>query len=614
MKKLQIVGIDLGTTNSEIYKVENGVPVLVMGPNNTRVTSSSVVVDNVSSVDEVVFARGAKAINVLRNCHGNKIYEPKRILGRTFNDPYVRRDVHFWSFRLVEGDDGMPYYEVEGKGKKFQLSPVDVDAQILKTLKAYAKEGVENAVITVPAYFSESQREATKLAGEKAGFNVIKLIPEPIAAAIAYARSHDVKNHNILVYDLGGGTFDCCLIRCSNNHYEVKAKNGHSHLGGADFDNVIVKKICDEFNARYGIDLHANPKVMKELKEKATQAKIILSNVGQTTIQLESFEDNNGNVIPAFEREITQNEFHGLIEQKVDTTIAFVRNMLQELNMTIHNVDDVVCVGGSTYIPLVREKLREFFNGKEIDFKAVDIFEAVAQGAAIYADELMKGNDLIMDNTQTITETRPPQIFEIPYSIYFNVGKGYECMFEGAKKFGKREYYRSVSNYDVYYERDVSTVQIDLYRCRDGENYEIFGHTRFKLNEPIAKRVRHDDGPDVIMKFELDNHGKLKCTYKCTSNNQMVHEEYYCRGDELDDDEKSEDYYCRGDELDDDEKSEKVKKIVEYEEEAKGMLNELNEGDEEKREKILEFLEYLNDYAFEDSVEIINKEYEKMKA
>ena len=401
MENTKVAGIDFGSLNSEIYTVENGAPMPVIGPDNTRVTSSSVTVDHAKSVDETVFTtRGARINNVLINCPQNHIYEIKHILGRAFNDPYVQRDVNFWPFKVVEGEDGMPYYEVKGKERVFQLSPVDAAAQVFRTLKGYSNEGIDKAVITVPAYFSESQKEATKLAGEKAGFEVLKLIPEPIAAAIAYARYYEVNNHNILVYDLGGCTFDCCLIRCSNGHYEILAKDGHSHLGGVDFENAIVKKICEEYRNRFGIDLRAYPKVMEELKEKATDMKCVLSNgnVFHNNLYMESFKDSNGNVIPAFNYDFTRAEFNCLIEQKINITIDYVRSLLQELNMTIHNVDDVVCVGGSSYIPLVREKLQQFFNGRYINFEAVEVFEAIAEGAAIYADELMKGNDLIVDN------------------------------------------------------------------------------------------------------------------------------------------------------------------------------------------------------------------------
>lgn len=229
---LQSVGIDLGTTNSEIYTYTDNHPAVVPGPNGLTITPSRVVVDTTSAPDSLKFAQRARAKNILKTNPENEIYEPKRVIGRKMDDGYIRVDLHYWPFDIVEGDNGQPLYSVTGaNNSQVTLTAVDVDAEILRTLKNYAKGGVTEAVITIPSYFNKEQIRETKEAGEKAGLKVLECLHEPVAAAIAYGHANNIENATVLVYDLGGGTFDCCIVRIMGGKYHIMTSDGHSHLG-----------------------------------------------------------------------------------------------------------------------------------------------------------------------------------------------------------------------------------------------------------------------------------------------------------------------------------------------------------------------------------------------
>ena len=380
--KLSCCGIDLGTTNSEIYTYEDGHPVALLPPTGARITPSRVGVDPGSTRGNIRYVTGNRLKNLANKKPENVIYEPKRLVGRAFSHQDVKRDRFYWPFELVEGEDEKPRYKVIVSDGDVKVSAVDIDAQILKLLASYRKGGVEKAVITVPSYFTKEQVDDTKMAGKLAGLDVIGCLPEPVAASIAYGHGREVENENVLVYDLGGGTFDCCIVAIENGRYHIKKSDGDPHLGGADFDNAIVRTLAGEIREKFNYDIHSNKKDLAKLKEAAEKAKIALSDADSYEIQFKTKDMAGSDII--YNHQLTRAEFNALIRPFVNKTINKIQSALNAIPITPQNIGRVLLVGGSTRIPYVQERLREFFN-REIDDNVVNIDEAVAEGAAIYA-------------------------------------------------------------------------------------------------------------------------------------------------------------------------------------------------------------------------------------
>ena len=419
--KLRCCGIDLGTTNSEIYTYKDGHPDALLPPTGARITPSRVGVDPGSTRGNIRYVTGNRLKNLANKKPENVIYEPKRLVGRAFSHQDVKRDRFYWPFRLEEGEGKKPKYHISVSNGEVDLSAVDIDAQILKLLASYPKGGVESAVITVPSYFTKEQIEETTAAGELAGLKVLRCLPEPVAASIAYGHGRKVENERVLVYDLGGGTFDCCIVEIENGRYYIKKSDGHSHLGGADFDNAIVKKIAGEIREKFNYDIHSNKKDLAKLKEAAEKAKIALSDADSYEIQFKTKDMAGSDII--YNHQLTRAEFNALIKQLIEKTITYIQNILKECVLTPQNIDCVLLVGGSTRIPYVKERLREFFN-REINDNVVNIDEAVAEGAAIYAHFLVeKGVDLCKgleeSNTRPVYNADGDPLDEVPYNIYY---------------------------------------------------------------------------------------------------------------------------------------------------------------------------------------------------
>lgn len=593
-----IVGIDLGTTNSEIYIVKDGKPTSCFGKHGEAMTPSRVMVDPKSELDKIKFVGGAKGRNLIRKYPQNLIYEPKRLIGRKFNDDFVKRDIFYWPFSIVE-QDGCPHYKVTGnKNCDCYCTAVDVDAEILRVLKSDLNkdDNISRAVITVPSYFTNEQKEATREAGEKAGFHVEKFLPEPIAAAIAYGFSHQVRNHTILVYDLGGGTFDCCLIRVENGKYITLAYDGFSHLGGADFDNDIVHKLCEEYKKAHGYDLFQSKRDMKGLKEEAEKAKIALSGKDCTAYEIQYSPVGLTDVNPPdVYWNLTRNEFEGLIKSHINKTIDCVLRIINQTNLTKNNINDVVCVGGSTRIPFVREQIKAFFDNREIDFDAVDIDCAVAEGAAIYAHYLQQNIELLDDPSLKKAnpvqgETQSIVLDSIPYDIYINEGSGYTCFFEKGKAFNDCSFIKRIRNYTATF-NNMKCFTVDLFYGEKGDEKRFLGRCKLDISEPQEKKntrmsiflTYHRDGK---IECKLDNNHNDKCSKSFSMKDGKYHEE-----NEL--------------------------KIYEYECEAKKMLKEsLMKGNSEevveKRKNILEFLQYLEEDALTDDLDDIQGNYEEL--
>ena len=377
----KIIGIDLGTTNSCVAVLEGKEPRIIENSEGDRTTPSVV---GYSDDDEILVGQSAKRQAVTNP--GNTLFAVKRLIGRQFGDDVVQRDIKMVPYKIVKADNGDAWVEVKGQ----KMAPPQVSAQVLgkmkKTAEDYLGETVTEAVITVPAYFNDSQRQATKDAGKIAGLEVKRIINEPTAAALAYGMDKSVGDSTIAVYDLGGGTFDISIIEIADvdgeKQFEVLSTNGDTFLGGEDFDLRLIEYLADEFKKEHAMDLHNDPLALQRLKEAAEKAKIELSTSGQTEVNLPYITaDNTGPKHLVIK--VTQAKLESLVEELVERTLEPLRIALKDADVSVSKIDDIILVGGQTRMPLVQKKVKEFF-GKEAR-KDVNPDEAVALGASIQA-------------------------------------------------------------------------------------------------------------------------------------------------------------------------------------------------------------------------------------
>ncbi len=388
----KIIGIDLGTTNSCVAVMEGGRPKVIENSEGARTTPSIVAY---TQDKEVLVGQAAKRQAVTNP--QNTLFAIKRLIGRRFDDTLVARDKDTVPYKIVKATNGDAWVEADGK----QLSPQEVSAKILqkmkKTAEDYLGEKVSEAVITVPAYFDDSQRQATKDAGRIAGLEVKRIINEPTAAALAFGL--DKKgDQNVAVYDLGGGTFDVSIIEIADvegdQQFEVLATNGDTFLGGEDFDNALIEFIISEFKKEQGIDLHGDQMALQRLKEAAEKAKIELSSSEQTDVNL-PFITADGSGPKHLNLKITRARLESLVEDLVKRTIEPCRQALKDAGLSTADIDSVILVGGQTRMPLVQQKVQEFF-GKE-PRKDVNPDEAVAIGATVQGGVLSGSvNDVLL--------------------------------------------------------------------------------------------------------------------------------------------------------------------------------------------------------------------------
>lgn len=375
----RVIGIDLGTTNSVMAVIEGGEPVVIPNAEGERLTPSVVAV---TPSGERLVGRFAKR-QAITNPE-NTIYSIKRFMGRRFDDPEVQRTIKLVPYQVRRAQNG----GVEVKMGDRWYTPQEISAMILQKLKqdaeAYLGEKVDKAVITVPAYFDDSQRNATKDAGRIAGLEVLRIINEPTASALAYGL--DKKGEEkVAVYDLGGGTYDISILDISEGVFQVLATNGDTHLGGDDFDQRIIDWLCDEFKRETGIDLRQDRMALQRLKEAAEKAKIELSSVQQTEINL-PFITADATGPKHLVKTLTRSKLEQLVADLVEKTIPPMEQALKDAGLSPRDVDEVVLVGGQTRMPLIQRKVQEFF-GKE-PHKGINPDEVVAIGAAIQAGVL----------------------------------------------------------------------------------------------------------------------------------------------------------------------------------------------------------------------------------
>ncbi len=380
----KIIGIDLGTTNSCVAVMDGSTPKVIENSEGDRTTPSIIAFNE---DDEVLVGQSAKRQAVTNP--ENTFFAVKRLIGRRFEEDAVQKDIKLVPYKIVKADNGDAWLESHGK----KMAPPEISARVLmkmkKTAEEYLGEEITDAVITVPAYFNDSQRQATKDAGKIAGLDVKRIINEPTAAALAYGMDKQRGDRKLVVYDLGGGTFDVSIIEIAEidgeHQFEVLSTNGDTFLGGEDFDMRLIDYLADEFKKDQGVDLHNDPLALQRLKEAAEKAKIELSSAQQTEVNLPYITaDQTGP--KHLNIKVTRAKLESLVEDLIQRTIGPCKMALKDAGLSASEIDDVILVGGQIRMPKVQEAVQEFF-GKE-PRKDVNPDEAVAMGAAIQAGVL----------------------------------------------------------------------------------------------------------------------------------------------------------------------------------------------------------------------------------
>ena len=379
------VGIDLGTTYSCVGVWQNDRVEIISNDQGNRTTPSYV------AFTESERLIGDAAKNQVAMNPTNTVFDAKRLIGRRFSDQVVQDDMKHWPFKVVQRDGDKPFIQVQYLGDTKTFAPEEISAMVLlkmkETAEAFLGKPVDSAVVTVPAYFNDAQRQATKDAGTIAGLNVKRIINEPTAAAIAYGldRQKGGGEKNVLIFDLGGGTFDVSLLTIEDGIFEVKATAGDTHLGGEDFDNRLVNHFVQEFKKKTKLDITSNARALRRLRTACERAKRTLSNSTSASIEIDALYEGQD-----YYTSITRAMFENLNMDLFRGCLNPVEKVLRDAKMDKRSVHEVVLVGGSTRIPKIQQLLQEFFNGKEPS-KAINPDEAVAYGAAVQA-AILTGN------------------------------------------------------------------------------------------------------------------------------------------------------------------------------------------------------------------------------
>ena len=383
------IGVDLGTTYSCVAVYQHGKVEIIANDQGERTTPSYV-----SFTDEERLI-GNAAKNAAASNPTNTVYDAKRLIGRDFNDPKLQEDMGHYSFNVVDRNN-KPKIQVNYKGEEKEFTPEEISAMVLSRMKetaeAYLGQPVTNAVITVPAYFNDMQRQATKNAGVIAGLNVLRIINEPTSAALSYGLDKmSEKERIVLIFDFGGGTFDTSLLSLEDGVFEVKATAGDTHLGGEDIDNRVVDYVSDEFKRKTKVDLRDNKRAMRRLRTACEKAKRTLSSSTQATVEIDSIHEGKDLSVV-----VTRAKFESLCLDIFKKTLEPVERVLRDAKVSKAQVHDVVLVGGSTRIPKVQELLSDYFNGKEL-CRSINPDEAIAYGAAVQAALLSGHSDEKLD-------------------------------------------------------------------------------------------------------------------------------------------------------------------------------------------------------------------------
>ncbi|AJT24001.1 Hsp70 family ATPase SSB2 [Saccharomyces cerevisiae S288C] len=484
------IGIDLGTTYSCVATYESSVEIIANEQGN-RVTPSFVAF----TPQERLIGDAAKNQAALNP--RNTVFDAKRLIGRRFDDESVQKDMKTWPFKVIDVD-GNPVIEVQYLEETKTFSPQEISAMVLTKMKeiAEAKIGkkVEKAVITVPAYFNDAQRQATKDAGAISGLNVLRIINEPTAAAIAYGlgAGKSEKERHVLIFDLGGGTFDVSLLHIAGGVYTVKSTSGNTHLGGQDFDTNLLEHFKAEFKKKTGLDISDDARALRRLRTAAERAKRTLSSVTQTTVEVDSLFDGED-----FESSLTRARFEDLNAALFKSTLEPVEQVLKDAKISKSQIDEVVLVGGSTRIPKVQKLLSDFFDGKQLE-KSINPDEAVAYGAAVQG--------AILTGQSTSDETKDLLLLDVaPLSL----GVGMQGDIFGivvprntTVPTIKRRTFTTVSD-------NQTTVQFPVYQgervnCKENTllgEFDLKNIPMMPAGEPVLEAI-----------FEVDANGILKVT------------------------------------------------------------------------------------------------------
>ncbi|GFY44390.1 endoplasmic reticulum chaperone BiP [Trichonephila inaurata madagascariensis] len=380
-----VIGIDLGTTYSCVGIFKNGRVEIIANDQGNRITPSYVAF---TAEGERLIGDAAK--NQLTTNPENTIFDAKRLIGRDWSESTVQRDVKFFPFKVIE-KNSKPHIQVDTSQGKKTFAPEEISAMVLtkmkETAEAYLGKKVNHAVVTVPAYFNDAQRQATKDAGSIAGLNVLRIINEPTAAAIAYGLDKKEGEKNVLVFDLGGGTFDVSLLTIDNGVFEVVATNGDTHLGGEDFDQRVMEYFMKLYKKKSGKDIRKDNRAVQKLRREVEKAKRTLSSAHQARVEIESFFEGED-----FSETLTRAKFEELNMDLFRSTMKPVQKVLEDADLQKKDIDEIVLVGGSTRIPKIQQLVKEFFNGKEPS-RGINPDEAVAYGAAVQAGVLSGEED-----------------------------------------------------------------------------------------------------------------------------------------------------------------------------------------------------------------------------
>jgi L1 cell adhesion molecule like protein len=391
---MSAIGIDLGTTTSCVGVWQNNRVEIIANDQGNRTTPSYVAYTS----EERIIGEAAK--NQAAGNPQNTVYEAKRLIGRRFDEPSVQKDMKQFSYKVVRGASEKPEIEVDFKGETKRLRPEEIGAAVLQKMKGFAEaylgKPVKDAVITVPAYFNDSQRQATKDAGAIAGLNVLRIINEPTAAAIAYGLDKKkAGEQNVLIFDLGGGTFDVSLLTLDDGVFEVKATAGDTHLGGSDFDSCLVEFAVSEFKKKTKLDVMTNPRALRRLRTACEKAKHTLSSATQASVEIDSLLENQD-----FSLMITRAKFEQLCEPVFKRVMDPMEQVLRDSKISKDSIHEIVMVGGSSRIPKIRQMVTDFFNGKKLN-DSVNPDEAVAYGAAVQA-HILTNKDGTKDATSEL--------------------------------------------------------------------------------------------------------------------------------------------------------------------------------------------------------------------